>query len=185
MPALNRVRRGEIPWTRLDALHRHALDGLLAEAGLSAVSEADRQWFNLVWHRLPAWPEVPAALDRLRARFLTATLSNGNVSMLVDIAKYAHLTWDCVLSAELARHFKPDREVYLKAAELLDLKPNQILMVAAHFDDLEGAHAAGLRTAYVARPREYGEGYTMPPRPAIAFDFEARDLAHLADQLGA
>lgn len=185
MPALDRVRRGEIPWTRLDALHRQALDRLLSDAGLAAVSEADRQWFNLVWHRLPAWPEVPAALDRLRARFLTATLSNGNVSMLVDIAKYAHLTWDCVLSAELARHFKPDREVYLKAAELLDLKPGQILMVAAHFDDLEGAHAAGLRTAYVARPREYGEGYTMPPRPAFAFDFEARDLAHLADQLGA
>ena len=183
MPELDRVRRGEIPWTKLDALHRHALDGLLAEFGITAVSEADRQWFNLVWHRLPAWPEVPAALERLRARFLTATLSNGNVSMLVDISKYARLTWDCILSAELARHFKPDREVYLKAAELLDLEPNQILMVAAHFDDLEGAHAAGLRTAYVERPHEYGPGYTLPPRPAFAFDFEARDLTHLAEQI--
>jgi 2-haloacid dehalogenase len=185
MPELNRVRRGEIPWARLDALHRHALDRLLAEFGITALSEADRQWFNLVWHRLPAWPEVPAALERLRGHFLTATLSNGNVAMLVDIAKYAHLSWDCILSAELAHHFKPDREVYLKAAELLDVEPNQILMVAAHFEDLEGARAAGLRTAYVQRPQEYGPGYTMPPRPAFAFDFEARDLTHLAEQLGA
>ena len=185
LPELDRVRRGEIPWTRLDVLHRHALDRLLAEFGIAGLSEDQKRWLNLAWHRLPAWPDVPLALQRLRSRFITATLSNGDLAMLVEISKYAGLTWDCVLSSELARHFKPDRETYRKAAELLDLEPDQIIMVAAHFDDLEGAHSAGFRTAYVHRPHEYGPGYKMPSRPAFAFDFEARDLQHLADLMEA
>jgi 2-haloacid dehalogenase len=184
LPELDRVRHGEIPWTRLDVLHRHALDRLLTEFGIHGLSEDRKRWFNLVWHRLPAWPDVLPALPRLRSRFITAPLSNGDLAMLVEISKYAGLSWDCVLSAELARHFKPDRETYRKAAELLDLPPDQILMVAAHFDDLAGAHAAGLRTAYVRRPQEYGPSFTMPPRPAFAFDFEADNFEHLAEQMG-
>jgi 2-haloacid dehalogenase len=181
---MDRVRRGEIPWVKLDVLHRHTLDRLLREFHCDALSEADKQWLNLVWHRLPPWPDVKPALARLRSRFVTATLSNANVSMLVDISRYAGLTWDCVLSAELAHHFKPDREAYRMAADLLDLPPGEILMVAAHFDDLEGAHSAGLRTAYVHRPNEYAPGHVMPPRPAWAWDFEAQDFAGLCDQLG-
>lgn len=181
---MNRVRRNEIPWVKLDVLHRHTLDRLLREFKCDGLTEPEKQWLNLVWHRLPAWPDVKPALARLRKRFVTAALSNGNVSMLVDISRYASLTWHCVLSAELAHHFKPDREAYLMAAELLDLKPRKILMVAAHFDDLEGAHAAGLRTAYVHRPKEYAPGYKMPPRPAFAWDFEAQDLTELCKWLG-
>ena len=182
---MNRVRRGEIPWVKLDVLHRHTLDRLLQEDHCDRFTEPEKEWLNLVWHRLPPWPDVKPALARLRQRFVAVTLSNANIAMLVDISRYAGLTWDCVLSAELARHFKPEREAYLCAAALLDLKPSEILMVAAHFDDLEGAHAAGLRTAYVHRPEEHSTGYKMPPRPPFAFDFEARDLTELCNQVGA
>jgi 2-haloacid dehalogenase len=180
---MNRVRRGEIPWVRLDVLHRHRLDLLLAEFHCGRLTEADKEWLNLVWHRLPAWPDVKSSLDRLRTRFVVAPLSNADLSMLVDISRYAGLTWDCVLSAELGHHFKPDREAYLTAAKLLDLKVNEILMVAAHYDDLEGAHAAGMRTAYLHRPQEWPKGQKMPPRPAFAFDFELRDLNELCGRL--
>ncbi len=150
---MDRVRRGEIPWTRLDALHRNILEGIIPAFGLERLSEDERGWLNSLWHRLPAWPDSASGLARLRKRYVAATLSNGDVSMLVDIARFAGLTRECVLSAELARHFKPDRETYLTAAELLHLPPSKILLVAAHFDDLAGAHRAGLRTAYVARSR--------------------------------
>lgn len=182
-PEMNRVRQGEIPWVTLDTLHRHALESMLAGTKFPRLSEQELEWFTGVWHRLLAWPEVPNALKRLRSRYTVATLSNATISMLVDISRYAGLEWDCLLSAELARHFKPEREAYLKAAELLGLEPGRILMVAAHYDDLDGAHAAGFRTAYVQRPREYGPGYKMPPRPSFDFDFEARDLGDLARQL--
>jgi 2-haloacid dehalogenase len=181
---INRVRHGEIPWVRLDVLHRHILDRLLREFNCDALTEQEKQWLNLVWHRLPAWPDVKPGLARLRQHFVTATLSNGNVSMLVDISRYAGLAWDCVLSAELAHHFKTDREAYLMAAELLDLKPGEILMVAAHVGDLEAARAAGLRTAYVRRPLEHGPGSKMEPQPALAFDFDTQDLTELCTRLG-
>jgi 2-haloacid dehalogenase len=181
---MNRVRRGEIPWVKLDLLHRHTLDRLLQQFKCDQLREPEKEWLNLVWHRLPAWPDVKPALARLRQRFVAAPLSNANIAMMVDISRYAGLTWDCVLSAELAHHFKPEREAYLTAAALLDVKPSEILMVAVHFDDLAGAHAAGLRTAYLHRPKEHGPGYAMPPRPPFAFDFEVRDLTELCDQLG-
>jgi 2-haloacid dehalogenase len=181
---INRVRKGEIPWVRLDVLHRHILDRLLLEFKCYTLTEPEKQWLNLVWHRLPAWPDVKPALARLRQRFVAATLSNGNVSLLVDLSRYAGLTWDCVLSAELAHHFKTDREAYLMAAELLDLKPREILMVAAHVGDLEGARAAGLRTAYIHRPLEHGPGSKMEPQPSVPFDFDAQDLLDLCHRLG-
>jgi 2-haloacid dehalogenase len=181
---MNRVRRGEIPWVKLDVLHRHTLDRLLREFKCDRLTESDKQWLNLVWHRLTAWPDVKPALARLHQRFALAAFSNANVSMLVDIFRYAGLSWDGLLSAEMAHHFKPEREAYLMAADFLGLRPEQILMVAAHFDDLEGAHAVGLRTAYVQRPKEYGPEYKMPPRPKFAFDFETPGLAELCDKLG-
>ena len=116
---MNRVRRGELPWVKLDVLHRHTLDRLLHQFKCDQLTESDKQWLNLVWHRLPAWPDVKPALARLRAHFITAAFSNGNVSMLVDIFRYAGLNWDCVLSAEMSHHFKPEREAYLMAADLL------------------------------------------------------------------
>lgn len=142
-PQMDRVRRGELPWTRLDELHRETLDRLLPLFGLQRLSEEEKGWLNGVWHRLPAWPDVAAGLARLRTRYVAATLSNGDVSMLVDISRFAGLTWDCVLSAELARHFKPDCEAYLTAARLLHLPPARVLMVAAHYDDLAGLGRRG------------------------------------------
>lgn len=180
---MNRVRRGELPWVKLDVLHRHALDDLLREFRCEQLTESEREWLNLAWHRLPAWGDVAPSLARLRKRFIAAALSNADISMLVDISRYGGLCWDCVLSAELARHFKPEREAYLTAAALLGLRPQEILMVSSHFDDLEGAHAAGLRTAYVRRPKEYGPGYEQPARPPIRFDFEVGDLLELAGRL--
>ncbi len=176
---MNRLRRGGIPWVKLDILHRHTLDRLLQEFKCDSLTGPEKQWLNLVWRRLPAWPGVKPALARLRNGFVTDALSNGNVSMLVDIFRYADLRWDCVLSAELARHFKPERGAYLVAADLLGLKSKVIRMIAADFDDLEGARAARPGTAYVYRPKEHGPGYKRPLRPTFALDFEVQDLSGL------
>jgi 2-haloacid dehalogenase len=183
-PAMARVRRGELPWTKLDALHRMTLDRLLDEFGVRGLDERDIATLNHAWHRLRPWPDAVAGLDRLRRRFVLATLSNGNVSLLVDMAKAARLPWDCVLSAELVRHYKLDPEVYLMAAELLSLEPREIMMVAAHNGDLVAAASLGLRTAFVARPTEYGPRQTTDLKAERDFDVVARDFVDLADQLG-
>src|SRR5437762_8022002 len=158
-PFMERVRSGELPWTNLDGLHRLALDEVLAELGLEEhFSEVERGKLNLVWHRLAPWPDAAAGLARLREHFLVCTLSNGNVRLLVDLARHGGLGWDCILSAELARAYKPDPRVYRLAPELLDLRPDEVLMVAAHPEDLRAAQGQGLRAAFVARPLEFGPG---------------------------
>ncbi|MUM25158.1 haloacid dehalogenase type II, partial [Mycolicibacterium sp. CBMA 295] len=144
-PAMDRVRRGELPWTRIDDLHRMILVDLLDAAGIRA-GETEIEHLNRAWHRLDPWPDSVAGLTRLKQRYLITTLSNGNVSLLTNMAKHAGLPWDCVISAELFRHYKPDREAYLGCAELLDLAAEELTLVAAHPSDLRAARAAGLGT---------------------------------------
>jgi 2-haloacid dehalogenase len=184
-PSMARVRRGELPWTNIDALHRLILDDLLVQFGITGLSEADKDHWNRVWHRLTPWPDAVAGLTRLRQRFLLATLSNGNVALLTNMAKHAGLPWDCILSGELAQHYKPDPEVYQMAADLLGLKPEEVMMVAAHKGDLRAAQAVGLRTAFVPRPLEHGPERTPDTTPDPAFDVHAKDFNDLADKTGA
>jgi 2-haloacid dehalogenase len=185
VPSMNRVRRGELPWTTLDELHRASLDELLAELGLPDVPAAVRTELVLAWHRLDPWPDSVEGLTRLKARYVIASLSNGNVALLVDMAKHGGLPWDTVLSAELFGHYKPDAEVYDGAARLLGLPPEQVLMVAAHVDDLAAARARGLRTAYVHRPLERGPAADPPPREDPKADVTVGSLTDLATHLGA
>ncbi|QZH66273.1 haloacid dehalogenase type II [Mycolicibacterium farcinogenes] len=183
-PAMDRVRRGELPWTRIDDLHRAILVDLLGAAGIRA-SDAEIDHLNRAWHRLAPWPDSVAGLTRLKQRYLITTLSNGNVSLLTNMAKHGGLPWDCVISAELFRHYKPDREAYLGCADLLDLAPQELTLVAAHPADLRAARAAGLGTAYVARPLEYGPDAAPHDVAPGDFDIIATDFVDLADQLGA
>jgi 2-haloacid dehalogenase len=183
-PAMDRVRKGELPWTKLDALHRMMLDHVLIDFGVTGLSEAETDRLNRVWHRLKPWPDAVSGLTRLKKKFIIAPLSNGNVALMTDLAKHAGLPWDCILGAELARHYKPDKEVYLTAAELLSLAPTEIMMVAAHQNDLRAARALGFRTAFVPRPEEGPNGErNFTPDPA--FDVVARDFNALASALGA
>jgi 2-haloacid dehalogenase len=182
---MQRVRTGELPWTRLDDLHRMGLVQVLADLGIRGLSEADIDDFNRAWHRLDPWPDVVPGLDRLGRRFILATLSNGNVSLIVDMAKRAGLRWDVVLGAEVARRYKPDPEVYLTTASLLDLPPSECMMVAAHNQDLQAASALGFRTAFILRPTEHGPGQTKDIGPTGEWDIVARGLDDLADKLGA
>ncbi len=182
--AMQQVRSGALPWLSIDELHRRILDRLLAERGLE-LPQTEAQQFNLVWHRLAAWPDSAAGLAALKPRFTLATLSNGNVSLLTDLARLGGLPFDHVLSAELFRHYKPDPEVYLGAADHLGLAPGQLMMVAAHPSDLRAAAACGLRTAYVARPLENGPGAAMASWTAGEFDVVASDFVDLARQLNA
>lgn len=183
-PAMDRVRKGELPWTHIDKLHRMILDGLLEKFSLSRLGEDVIENLNRAWHRLAPWPDAVPGLSRLRGRYVLATLSNGNVSLLVDMAKNAGLPWDCVLSSELFAHYKPDPEVYRGAARLLDLAPQELMMVAAHPSDLKAAQREGLKTAYVPRPLEYGPQSSLAPHDG-RFDFTASDFLDLAAQLGA
>ncbi|MEO8452281.1 MAG: haloacid dehalogenase type II [Gemmatimonadota bacterium] len=183
-PAMNRVRNGELPWTKLDDLHRMVLDDLLVRFGARTLDEKAKADLNRVWHRLEPWPDVVAGLQRLRRRFVITTLSNGNMALLTNMAKHAGLPWDCVLSAELVRHYKPDPEVYRMVPELFDVRPDQVMLVAAHAEDLKAAGQAGLRTAYVHRPLERGVRTPAPARPAGPFDYTADDFPGLAAQLG-
>ncbi len=183
-PAMRRVRNGELPWTKIDDLHRMILDTLVPEFGLESLNEAELDDLNRVWHRLRPWPDAVVGLSRLRARYVLATLSNGNVALLVNMAKNAGLPWDAVLSAELASAYKPDPKVYLKAADLLGLPPEQVMMVAAHAGDLRASADVGFRTAYVPRPLEYGPGSQRDLTPDRSFDLVADDFGDLADQLG-
>lgn len=182
-PAMARVRSGELPWTTIDALHRRILDDLLRQFRIAGLTEADKDHLNRVWHRLRPWPDARRGLALLKRGFTLATLSNGNVALLVDMAKHARLPWDCVLSAELFGHYKPDPETYLGAARLLGLAPRELMLVAAHKDDLYAAKACGLRTAFVRRPFEYGPQVRADLRPERAFDCNADDFVDLARQL--
>ena len=184
-PSMGKVRSGEMPWTKLDDLHRALLEQLLVEFAIAGLSEEEKDHWNRVWHRLQPWPDSVAGLTRLRKKDTIAPLSNGNVSLLTDLSKEAGLPWDLILSAELARHYKPDREVYLMAAELLSLKPGEVMMVAAHRSDLTAAHSCGLRTGFVHRPDEFGPTQTADVAQAGEFDVVAGGMADLALQLGA
>jgi 2-haloacid dehalogenase len=184
-PAMNKVRHGELPWTRIDDLHRMILDDLLVGAGITSIAEDDIDQLNRAWHRLDPWPDSVAGLARLKQRFVITTLSNGNVSLLTNMAKRAGLPWDCVISAELFRHYKPDPEPYLGCADLLGVRPDELMLVAAHPSDLRAGRAVGLRTAFVSRPKEYGPSQRPPRMEDGEFDFTATDFPDLADQLGA
>jgi 2-haloacid dehalogenase len=182
-PAMARVRSGELPWTKIDELHRMILDDLLQRFPLGKLSAEEIDHLNRVWHRLKPWPDARTGLTKLKRRHVIATLSNGNVALLTNMAKHARLPWDCILSAEVVRHYKPDPETYLGAADLLGVKPRELMMVAAHKDDLHAARACGLKTAFVPRPREYGPARKVDVSREPAFDVHARDFNDLARQL--
>jgi 2-haloacid dehalogenase len=182
-PAMEAVRSGRLPFSKLDVLHRRNLDVVLGDLGLESIAEDVRAELNLAWHRLDAWPDVKPGLERLRARFRIAPCSNGNISLMVDLARRNHFAWDAILGAEIARDYKPKPIVYLAAAAAFDYAPEETMMVAAHSSDLAAAARAGLRTAFVARPDEYGEGRgELAPQTAV--DLVATSLLDLADRLG-
>lgn len=184
-PAMNKVRNGEMPWTKIDDLHRMILDDLVEEYNLTGMSEAELVHFNEAWHRLSPWPDTVSGLNKLKSKYVITTLSNGNVSLLTHMAKNGGLPWDAILSAELSGHYKPDPRAYLKAADLLSLKPEQVMMVATHPGDLRAAARTGLKTAYVIRPLERGPGRPVNRNPDGEFDYTAEDFNDLARQLGA
>ena len=181
-PAMDRTAKGD--WANIDTLHRSILDELLPKFSLD-LEESEIQHLNLVWHRLIPWPDSVPGLNRLKARYIISTLSNGNISLLVDMAKHAGLPWDSVLSGELIHKYKPDPEVYRMAARLLGARNDETMLVAAHPHDLLGAQRAGLKTAYVPRPLEHGPKPLVPPPPGAKFDYTATDFLDLARQLGA
>ena len=184
-PSMNRVRGGELPWTKLDGLHRMMLDAILIELRVAGLSEAETDALNRAWHRLRPWPDAVGGLTRLKTRFIIAPLSNGNISLMTNLAKHSGLPWDCILGAELVRHYKPDREVYQSAADILDLQPADVMMVAAHLGDLRAAKSVGLRTAFVTRPHEFGPNGKPDLTADASVDLSAKDFNDLAAQLGA
>jgi 2-haloacid dehalogenase len=182
-PAMQAVRSGSLPYTKLDVLHRRTLQNILPQFGLMDLKEIDLDRLTLAWHQLDAWPDVQAGLSRLRQRYLIAPVSNGNTFLLCDLARRNDLRWDAILGADYARAFKPMKEVYLAAADAFNLLPGQCLMCAAHGSDLNAAAANGLRTAYIARPLErpgFSESAAL-----ISADLSAASLLDLAVQLGA
>lgn len=183
-PALSEVREGRAPWSRLDDLHRRSLDRLLPDFGLGFLGEAERVALNLAWHRLDPWPDVVAGLTRLKRRFILATLSNGNIRLLVDMAKRAGLPWDAILGAEVAKAYKPLPAAYLTAADLLCLPPARCLMVATHYTDLMAARSHGFRTCYVWRRREFGSRGKNDLPADHDLDLVVEDFGELADRLG-
>ncbi len=185
-PAMERVRAGERSFVKLDLLHRENLDQVLTEFGLDDLDEAERVALNFAWHRLDPWPDVVEGLTRLKRGYILATLSNGNVALMVNMAKRAGLPWDAILGAEVVRHYKPQPEAYLKTVDFLGLAPAECVLVAAHENDLKAAAACGLRTAYVHRPTEYDDnaGKHRPSPAPDAFDIVAGDFLELAARLG-
>jgi len=183
-PAMERVRSGEIAWCKLDDLHRMNLDELLARHHIQNLTEQEIDHLNRAWHRLDPWPDAVAGLTRLKQKYILATLSNGNVSLLVNMAKRAALPWDAVLGAETAGAYKPQPQAYLRSAEMLGLAPEQCMMVAAHNGDLAAASALGMKTAFVRRPAEYGPDQKTDLAPEGAWDIAAEDFLELAKSLG-
>ena len=184
-PSMDKVRKGEMPWTNLDHLHRALLEELLKEFHIEGLSEAEKDHWNRVWHRLKPWPDSVVGLTRLKKKYTIAPLSNGNVALLSDMAKHAGLPWDLILSAELAKHYKPDREAYLTAVSLLELNAEEVMMCAAHSGDLVSARSFGLRTGFVHRPNEYGPTRKADEAKSGDFDVVSANIIDLASQLGA
>lgn len=183
-PAMQRVRSGALGWTRIDELHRLILDQVLANYGITALDEAGKRNLNRVWHRLAAWPDSVEGVTRLKARHIVCTLSNGNIGLLTNMARRAGLPWDCILSAEVFRAYKPDPATYLGVAATFDLAPEQVMLVAAHQEDLDAARACGLQTAYIERPLEFGAARPKDVARDPANTFHASSLTDLADQMG-
>jgi 2-haloacid dehalogenase len=183
-PSMDRVRRGELPWTNFDRLHRLSLDQVLREVGAEGFDATARDELTLAWERLPAWPEAARGLERLAPRFTVATLSNGNRSQQTALIRFAGLPFRRLLSAEDFRHYKPDPEVYLGGASALGLDVGQVMMVAAHKADLRAAQAAGMRAAFVERPLEKGPEGGADRLPDPQADVQATDFMDLADKLG-
>lgn len=181
-PAMEEVRAGRLPFSKLDLLHRRNLDIVLSEFGVERVEESTRVQLNLAWHRLDAWPDVAPGLKRLRTGFLLAPCSNGNVSIMVDLARRNDFVWDAILGAEFARDYKPKASVYQSSAAAFDCEPGEVMMVAAHSSDLAAAARAGLRTAFIVRPDEHGPG-KGELRASVPVNLSAPDLPALADQL--
>jgi len=183
-PQMEKVRSGQREWTILDVLHRESLDALLPEFGLDAMTEVQRQHVNRVWHRLDGWPDSVAGLSRLKSKYIIAPLSNGNISLLTDIAKYTGLPWDLNLSTEVFKCYKPQPQSYLGVCAALQLEPEQVMMCAAHNDDLLAARRVGLKTAFWARPSEHGPGQTTNLQATENWDIVAKDIRDLARQMG-
>lgn len=183
-PSMDRVRKGELPWTRLDDLHRASLDTLVTQFGIKGLTEQDLLHINLGWHRLNPWPDSVKGLTRLKSRFVIGPLSNGNVSLLTYMAKHAKLPWDMVFGSDLFGHFKPDPETYLGVAKMMDLAPDQVMLAAAHNGDLANARECGLMTAFFPRPDEYGPHQKRDYAADQEWDFIAADIEDLASQLG-
>ena len=186
-PSMEEVRAGHRPFTRLDVLHRESLSAILPAFGVdpSSIPAPELDALNLAWHRLDPWPDCVPGLERLGRRFVIAPLSNGNIRLLLDMAKRAGLPWDAILGAEIAQAYKPTPETYLRTAEALMLEPEQICLVAAHNGDLAAARRCGLRTAFIPRPNEHGPGQTTDLTPEQSWDAVAASMQDLADQLGA
>lgn len=184
-PSMDRVRRGELPWTNLDSLHRATLREISPRFGLTGLSDTEMEWVNRGWHRLRPWPDSVPGLHALRARYVLSPLSNGNVALLVNMARAAGLPWDLVLCAEVFGHYKPDPETYLGACRLLSLDPAQVMLCAAHNNDLAAAQKLGLRTAFIPRPAEYGPLQVRDFGPGGAWDMVAADLQDFAAQMNA
>ncbi len=184
MPAMQKVMSGQLGWTKIDDLHRMILDEILERFGVTHLREEQKRHLNRVWHRLQAWPDTVAGLVRLKSRYTICTLSNGNIGLLANMAKHAGLPWDCILSAEVFHKYKPDPATYLGVAQVFDVAPGKVMMVAAHQDDLAHARACGLKTAYIERPREFGPTQPKDVSPNAANTLHARDLVELASLLG-
>jgi 2-haloacid dehalogenase len=183
-PAMAKVRSGQLPWTKIDDLHRMILNDVLKTFKINSLSEMQIQHLNLVWHRLNPWPEAVEGLHKLKNRFTIVTLSNGNLGLLANMAKNAGLPWDLILSAEMFRHYKPDPETYLGVADIFNLSAEQVMLVAAHKDDLEAAHACGLQTAFIERPWEFGKNHLRDDLQVESFtNYHAKDFLDLARQL--
>ena len=184
-PSMDRVRKGELPWTKLDNLHRASLDQLVIDFGIKGLSEEDLVHINLGWHRLHPWPDSVPGLTRLKSRFIIGPLSNGNVSLLLNMAKFASIPWDMIFGSDLFQHFKPDPETYLGVAKMLDLRPDQVMLGAAHNGDLGKARDCGLLTAFFPRPTEYGPHQKRDYAADQDWDIVATDIQDMAAKLGA
>jgi 2-haloacid dehalogenase len=186
-PAMDKVRKGGIPWTRLDDLDRMILDDLLKKYKIQGLSEEEKVNWAHVWRRLNPWPDSVPGLTRLKKKYITSPMSNGNVALMTNLAKFGGLPWDAILGSDLVQHYKPDREMYLSAPFYLDLKPAEVMMCAAHTSDLQAARSCGLRTGFIYRPDEYGNGRVGVPDKAKPGDFDvvSRSIIDLAQQMDA
>ena len=183
-PAMKRVMSGELGWTLIDDLHRMILDEILGKFNITQLTESQKRHLNKVWHRLDAWPDSVAGLTRLKTKFTICSLSNGNLGLLANMAKRAGLPWDCILSAEVFRAYKPHPSTYLGVARVFDVEPAEVMLAAAHQDDLAAARDCGLQTAYIERPHEFGVKHPKDVSPNPANSWHAKNLLALAEQLG-